>query len=253
MMKRWNYIASMAVALLALAMVPVQASAVSFTLADHPDGQLAANGDYGLRVDTLGSLMSVDGVTIAFDPDNLGAGALMSGALIVTDSPGDVANGDQWNLNYMITGLSTVAVGNGFNATGGTGTLTHDTLGTIIYFSAKQNNAGVAFTFADDGHRLTAATGGDEDYAGFDSDSWVGRGWVQNFTWCAPGSAGAGATASNSFGGGGPHCGPYTHGTNDFLFTAPNGGDTPPDVPEPSTLLLTMGGAAMLWLRKRRR
>lgn len=40
-------------------------------------------------------------------------------------------------------------------------------------------------------------------------------------------------------------------GANDFLMVSGTGGDIP-DVPEPDTMLLTMGGVALLWFRKRR-
>jgi len=248
-MKRWIYTAGLA-GILAMSSASASAAVMEFTMGDHPDGVLwdvtapdVPKGPYGLRLDnwfnTLFSvgdnilLTSAADVKLYFDPDDLGAGALILGKVQMTAT--DVVGSDVddiWSLAYYMWDLS--AWNGGFRAQNGFGGLTDNTSGDVdggfdlITFIGKSDGNSV-FEFAPDGHRLAG-------HAGYGSDDWVARGWVQTYYYdheCKCKKPGR------------------TSGTNDFLMTAKREGDIP-EVPEPSTMLLTMGGVALLWFRRRR-
>jgi len=162
---------------LVLLALPVVAAPVSFVLGDHPDAALYqsdATSPYGLRFDAalpsgagptfsvgtnLGGLGGL--TTITWDPLNLAAGATISGTLERND------DGTFWTATYTLAGLSAAENG-GFKATAGTGSV--DEIGGLLRSIAligKQNRAGIAFEFDNDGHRLAT------------SDGWVGRGWME--------------------------------------------------------------------------
>lgn len=231
-------------------------------MGDHPDGNLIANGAYGLRLDQFKTLWSggdnilvtsAANVVISFDPNDLAAGATVTGTIQTSyRAPGNtfIAN-DLWTLNYTLDGLE--AYNGGFAAKSGLGSIVDIDGSDIdngfdgpINLMGKADDSGFVFLFAPDGHRL-------EDFGSeYGADTWVARGWVTGYryeyewqkVWDANG-----------------RCWKYLKvkvikmkswdGTNDFLMVSGTGSDVPP-VPEPSTMLLTMGGVALLWFRKRR-
>ncbi len=242
-MKRWIHTACLSVGLLALSLGNASAASTVFEMADHPDGEHAAFGAYGLRLDALGdstppaghvssALFSVEiggaDVDLTFDPANLAGGAILQGTIELTyNSGGALTNPKVFDLYYEMSNLAAAPNG-GFIAQSGAGYI--DFGGIFLLFDGKSDGESVFYFDADD-HRL----GG----YGYDPNTWVARGWLTNFAACTT------AVRDSS-------CQPISDvGFNDFLLTAPNGGDIP-GVPEPSTMLLTMGGAALLWLRKRR-
>lgn len=247
-MKRWIYTACLAGL---LAMTSGLAKADSFILGDHPDGNRASDGAYGLRLDSVwSSLFSVGDnidaagggpVTLTFDPGNLAAGASITGIIRLTYSTnGGSPLYDEWSLTYNLTGLS--AYDGGFKATGGSGEIVdltpgdNDSYFDYVALAGKQDGAGIAFYFAPNGFRL-------DGHAGYSSDDWVGNGWVMG-TYTKKVCYYYGCYQKEKS---------FSSGTNDFLVTATRDGGDIPDVPEPSTMLLTMGGvAALLWFRKRR-
>lgn len=248
--------ACLSAGLLAMSLGSAMAAPTTFELADHPDGALSASGDYGLRLDTLAFglrspssvLFSVEiggaDVDLTFDPDtvgDVGATATLIGTIQVTYAAGlgSPPVGEVATVDYMMGGLVSSGDG-GFVAAFGHGVIRYGDF--ALYFTGKtKDGTDNAFTFAPDDHRLGPH--------GFPDDTWVGRGWLDNFNLCYEPQI-RGVSAGSTSSGDGCHE-LRTRGSNDFLVTAPGGGDIP-DVPEPSTLLLTMGGAAVLWLRKRR-
>ena len=163
-------------ALLIAAWTTLPAAPVIFVLGDHPDAALYQSdpdSPYGLRMDGMlpegyGPTYSVGTnlgglggqLTLTWDPEDLGAGAQISGMIERND------DGTFWMVSYSITGLSAAEDG-GFKATGGEGLLS-EIGGDMRNFelTGKQNDEGVAFEFDNDGHRLSA------------DDGWVGRGWL---------------------------------------------------------------------------
>ena len=166
------------------------ATPITHVLGDHPDAALwdhsatdGPAGPYGLRHDDLddpnvngptfsvGSNLGGNGgvLTLTWDPLNLAAGAQMVGTIYRNDdgAGGACSVGCLWNVVYNITGLSVgdANLMQGFNATGGFGTLTNG--GEIVDLLGHANGAGIAFEFDNDGHRLSG-----------DTSSWVGRGWL---------------------------------------------------------------------------
>lgn len=126
----------------------------------HDHGFANLGPDYGLRVDALNKIFSVDlggaSVTLFWDG---GPTATISG--LVHDN----ATTDLWTVNYTITGVSPVGT-TGFTATGGSGILTDPFLNDTV-LTGEQDNSGSAFDFLADGHRIPG-----------DSDTAVGRGWL---------------------------------------------------------------------------
>ena len=136
-----------------------------YRLLDHPDGT-ENPPPYGLRVDDIGRLFSVElgGVEVILDWDG-GATASITGTLY-----SDLGN--IWTVNYNLTGVVAEPGNTGFTATGGTGTLI-DHLANVNPLNGEMNGAGKVFEFIADGHRLGLWPG-----AG-DADTPVGRGWLK--------------------------------------------------------------------------
>lgn len=135
-----------------------------YRLLDHGDGTLGT--DYGLRVDSIGAVFSVElgGANILLDWDG-GTTATISGTLNENTLGGNGGVGATWTVSYVLTGVS--AVGTiGFTATAGSGTLTSPSLVDTV-LTGETNPSGFAFEFLGDGHRISG-----------DSDSPVGRGWL---------------------------------------------------------------------------
>ncbi len=131
----------------------------TYRLLDHGDGALGP--DYGLRVDSINELFSVElGSVQTLLTWNGGATATISGTLhnnVTTDI---------WQVSYVMTGVVAAASNLGFTATAGTGTLT-DPLLNVTAITGEQDGSGLVFRFLADGHRIAG-----------DSDSAVGRGWL---------------------------------------------------------------------------
>jgi len=129
-----------------------------YQLHDHGFGNLGP--DYGLRVDAINEVFSVDlggaSVTLTWDG---GASATIAGLLR------NNATNDLWTVNYVLTGVVPVGA-MGFNAAAGSGTLT-DPLLNVTVMTGEINGTGSAFNFLADGHRLPG-----------DSSTAVGRGWL---------------------------------------------------------------------------
>jgi hypothetical protein len=71
-----------------------------------------------------------------------------------------------WNVNYLLTGIALVGT-QGFTATGGSGTLTDPSTNDTT-LTGLQNGSGFVFEFLADGDRIAG-----------DTDTPVGRGWLQ--------------------------------------------------------------------------
>jgi len=158
------------------------ASAAIFNIADHPDGNMSADYEYGLRLDGEGKYFSLDGASTAqLFVDTINGTATIMGTVIENSLTNN--NVATWNLSYVLSGITLVGTGGEFTATGGTGTVTEiGGTGNISLIGKQGMNPGpafgLAFLFLNDGHRIPGNTG------------LGGRGWIQK------------------------------HGTNDFLFTA---------------------------------
>ncbi|MEM7081616.1 MAG: VPLPA-CTERM sorting domain-containing protein [Pseudomonadota bacterium] len=149
------------------------AASMTFELGNHEDGALydGVTNPYGLRLDDSGQTFTVGdnlpatftgaSLFLTFDPDDLAAGAVLSGTIV------DNANGGAWVVNYTLSDL-TAAPNGGFIAQTGIGTLTEVGGTTVFDLIGKSNGTG-AFIFDNDGHRLGT------------SDGWVGRGWVEGY------------------------------------------------------------------------
>jgi hypothetical protein len=245
-MKRWIHTACLAAALTLASLGTATAAPTVFVLGDHPDGDLAADGAYGLRLDE--TLWSMAGVELTFDA--VLETASLEGSVFMTST--NVASRmqddpEEWYLTYTFSGVSALG-SNSFTATGGEGWLIDQHTDHIDYFDyiflQGKQDAGLAFIFGPNGWRL-------EDWAPpFDSvDGLTGRGWLMATNvvygvseWKCEERLGGRYRNGK--------CKVDLGGTQDFLVTAMDDDDTPP-VPEPSTILLTMGGVALLWFRKR--
>jgi hypothetical protein len=129
-----------------------------YQLHDHGEGNVGP--DYGLRLDALGTLFSMDlgSADVTLDWDG-GATATITGQMY------RVYFGEIWDIDFTLTGVT--AVGTlGFTATGGAGTVT-DPSNNVTAITGMQNGDGDAFVFLADGDRLTG-----------DDDTPVGRGWI---------------------------------------------------------------------------
>ena len=164
-------IAAHLLALLAALAVPASnASALgilgpgTYQLFDHGAGSLGPA--YGLRVDALGEVFSVElgGASVLLTWDG-GTTATIAGTLNQNSLGGSGGVGPLWTVSYTLTGVSAVGTA-GFTATGGSGILT-DPFATDTVLTGETNGSGFAFEFLADGHRI-----------GGDSDSPVGRGWL---------------------------------------------------------------------------
>lgn len=135
-----------------------------YQLLDHGDGTLGPQ--YGLRVDSIGEVFSVElgGANIVLDWDG-GTTATISGTLNRNTLGGNGGVGETWSIVYTLTGVSAVGT-QGFTATGGSGILT-DTLLADTVLTGEPNGSGFVFEFLADGHRISG-----------DNDSPVGRGWL---------------------------------------------------------------------------
>ena len=135
-----------------------------YQLFDHGDGTLGPQ--YGLRVDSIGEVFSVElgGANIVLDWDG-GTTATISGTLNRNTLGGNGGVGETWSVVYTLTGVSAFGTA-GFTATGGSGILT-DTLLNDTVLTGEANGSGFVFQFLADGHRISG-----------DSDTPVGRGWL---------------------------------------------------------------------------
>ena len=136
-----------------------------YQLLDHGDGNLGPA--YGLRVDSIGEVFSVElgGASVTLDWDG-GTTATISGTLNENTLGGNGGVGPTWTVNYTLTGV--VAVGTqGFTATGGSGVLT-DPFAVDTVLTGETDGDGFAFIFLGDGHRISG-----------DNDTPVGRGWLE--------------------------------------------------------------------------
>ena len=147
-------------ALVAFAATPALAGTIlpgTYALLDHGAGELGP--DYGLRMDSLGEVFSVElgaaSVTLTWNASS----ANISGTLRSETN-------ELWTVDYDLTGIALVGT-QGFTATGGSGTLT-DSSSTEYTLTGKQDGDGFAFLFLADGHRID-----------FDNDTPVGRGWLE--------------------------------------------------------------------------
>lgn len=147
-----------------------------YELFDHPDAQLTGSqGPYGLRLDSedpppgQGPTFSVEipaGVVTLTWP---GFGTAKIEGVLHNNT-----TGQEWEVEYDLSGVSSVA--DGIVATSASGTLTalapagvgSEPLGTVIPLTGEANGAGNAFVFRADGHRLPPA----------ESMTPVGRGWL---------------------------------------------------------------------------
>lgn len=135
-----------------------------YQLLDHGYGD--EGPDYGLRVDAIGEIFSVElnGANVLLTWDG-GTTASIAGTVNENANGGNGGIGPIWTVTYNLTGVS--AVGTlGFTATGGSGILTDPFLNDTI-LSGEQNGSGFVFEFLADGHRITG-----------DNDTPVGRGWL---------------------------------------------------------------------------
>lgn len=137
-----------------------------YRLLDHPDGSMSPP-PYGLRMDALGITLSTElggaNVVLTWAGGNT---ATLLGTLWNNQAA------ELWAVDYTLTGVVAAPAGLGFTATGGSGSLI-DTALNVHLLSGKQDLSGSAFDFLADGHRL----GGHPAYG--DSDTPVGRGWLQ--------------------------------------------------------------------------
>lgn len=137
------------------------ASIYTYILDDHPDGNQQANYDYGLRLDSqnpdLYYTFQLGNARLTYD--DIALTASITGT-VNQSTPVDQTSGVDTLIDYTLSGI--VDFGNGFfTATDGSGDVGGLTL------TGKQNGAGLAFLFLNDGHRLPGTTG------------ISGRGWLQ--------------------------------------------------------------------------
>jgi hypothetical protein len=186
-------------ALIVAAATPALAGTIlpgTYWLLDHGDGDLGP--DYGLRMDQL----SVAGSkTFSVEAGGAAVSLTWAGGATANISGTLLRNGtsELWTVDYDLTGVAAVGT-QGFTATGGSGTLT-DPSNNDTALTGLQNGSGYAFEFLADGWRIDG-----------DSDSEVGRGWLQGY------------------------------GTNDWLVRA---------IPEPGTLWIFGAGLLALTLYRR--
>ena len=135
-----------------------------YTFLDHGDG--TEGPAYGLRVDSLGKIFSVElnGANVTLDWTG-GTTATISGTLNENSNGGNGGAGAIWTVNYVLTGVTAVGT-QGFVATAASGTLT-DPFNVDTILTGLPNGSGNAFEFLADGHRISG-----------DIDTPVGRGWL---------------------------------------------------------------------------
>ena len=131
----------------------------SYTLLDHGDGNLGP--DYGLRMDSLGELFSVElgGASVTLDWDG-GVTATITGELH------NNTTFQLWDVSYTLTGVVADGANAGFRATAATGTLT-DPSSVVTNLIGKADGTGFVFAFLADGHRIDG-----------DTTTPVGQGWL---------------------------------------------------------------------------
>ncbi|MFQ5417395.1 MAG: PEP-CTERM sorting domain-containing protein [Myxococcota bacterium] len=135
-----------------------------YNLFDH--GFASLGPSYGLRVDAIGKIFSVElgaaNVTLSWDG---GTTATISGLLNENTAGGNGGVGSTWMVSYVLSGVSAVGT-QGFTATAGNGTLT-DPSNAVTVLTGEADHTGSVFDFLADGFRIPA-----------DSDSPVGSGWL---------------------------------------------------------------------------
>ncbi len=137
----------------------------SYQLLDHGDGQLGP--DYGLRVDSLGEVFSVElgAANVVLDYDSVALTAVITGTLNENTMGGNGGVGPTWTVSYTLSGLTLTA--EGFTASGGSGTVTDPFSNVTVLTGELQGGSGPVFVFEADGHRISG-----------DSDTPVARGWL---------------------------------------------------------------------------
>lgn len=232
-----------------------------YELHNHPDGALTSlpTVQYGLRLDDICHLGGANAglCTTANGSDAERTFSVVGGTAVTLEWTTDLApdlskaritgqlsrnsDGSIWDIVYDIDGIVTesgglpLGQGDGWTAaaSGISGTLSMGT--TTINLGGKNNNAGLAFVFDNDGHRCEDATGGKTGSNYGDpcdmnaSDEIVANGWVMP----------EGITH------GAPH-----HCCNDWLVVAKR---LPDEVSEPATLALFGLGLFGLGYARRRR
>ena len=115
-----------------------------YRLLDHGNGSFGPA--YGLRLDTLGKLFSVEenNAYVTLDWDG-GTTATIVGFLNENTSGGAGGAGPIWSVNYTLTGIVDQGT-TGFRATGGSGVLTDPMLNDTA-LGGVQNLQGWVFTF----------------------------------------------------------------------------------------------------------
>lgn len=150
--------------ILALCLGASTASAAVYTykLDDHPDGTQQANYDYGLRLDGPGLFYTFQNGNASLVYDSVNLTASITGTMNQS-TPVDQTSPIDTVVNYSMSGITDVG-GGFFTATGGSGSI-----GSLL-LDGKQlmsgPDAGLAFLFLNDGHRLPRSTG------------IAGRGWL---------------------------------------------------------------------------
>ena len=147
----------------------MDARAITYTLADHPDGVLTDSaGPYGLRLD---GLAPPDGVGPTFSTELNGASAQLEWDGITASMSGSLWNNtlaELWEFTQTFTGVT--AVGDGFTAVGGVLSIWDAADFVPMHVvDLKQDVFGKAFYFLDDSDRCDGH---------LDCGPFVGRGWV---------------------------------------------------------------------------
>ena len=204
---------------ISLAGAAAHAATFTYDLLDHGYGNMAHTFDYGLRLDreTPDRFFSFEnGAAATLVYDDVDLTATISGSMrehLGRDQNNMEVLGELFTISYKITGVTDMGDGQ-FVDYSGTGTGSIFRGNDVLALGAAANNALEYFIFKGDGHRLPN-----------DSDTHVGRGWVQK-----------------------------NPGANDFLFQASlRPDDNVPPVPLPAAGWMLIAGLAGLGLMGRRK